>query len=325
MGRGSLVPLSRLEDLLGRDRRELRALAEDVRAHYTPFHLHDTWGLKKNDRHIDNPAPHLKAVQRDVARCVFSAWQAPYGMFGAVAGRSLLHNAQMHSGRRVLVTIDIEKCFPSISNVAVYDAIHRLVGVTETAKLLTRLTTVGFHLPQGAPTSTVLANMVMQPAFDELRARAGRIGVAVSSWVDDFAFSGARAPELIGQAYEVFSRLGLRVARQKVHVFRSHREALRLTKLVLNRRPSLGRERINKIRSAILAAAHADVADWDLRRLRGQIAFARSISRQQGAALKRLADQKLPTHGRPAPPPRRRFAKVPCDCRFGRGMVERAA
>ena len=234
----ALVTMRRLGDLVGVSRDELRALAAKGKLLYRPFHLDDTHSIKK-PRHIDNPAHELKVVQRLIARRVLSAWRAPHGMFGAVRGCTVRDNARVHAGSRLLVTIDIEQCFPSISDKLVFDAIKRLVVATDVAELLTRLTTANHHLPQGAPTSPVLANMVMLRAFEEISQRASRIGVRVSSWLDDFAFSGTRAREAIGFAYDAFGKLGLRISRKKTYILRGDRVAQELTGIVLNRRASL--------------------------------------------------------------------------------------
>lgn len=324
MAGDQLVSLSRLEGLLGRSRVELRALADEVERHYRPFHLHDTWGLKKSDRHIDDPDPELKVVQRAIKRLLHGIWRPPHGMFGAVAERSLLHNANVHAGRRVLVTVDIRRCFPSISNLVVCDALRRLVGASETAKLLTKLVTVNFHLPQGAPTSPILANIVLQPAFDALQAEGRRIGVLVSSWIDDFAFSGARARELVDLAYKEFGALGLTIARDKVKIFRSHREAMELTKLVLNRRPSGGRHRAHAV-AAIRVAAEPGATHWEVLRARGIVNFVKSINSRQGARLERFAARVLPPQGLPGARPPRRFVKVTCNCRDGRRIMAHTA
>lgn len=318
MDGSALVTMRRLEDLVGVSRDELRALAVRGNLHYRPFHLDDTHGIKK-PRHIDNPEHDLKRVQRLLARRVFSAWIPPPGMFGAVPGYTVRDNARFHAGDRLLVTIDIEQCFPSISDKLVFEAIRRLVMATDVAALLTRLTTANHHLPQGAPTSPVLANMVMLRAFEEISERASRIGVRVSSWLDDFAFSGTRAREAIGFAYDAFGKIGLLISRKKTYILRSEREAQKLTGIVLGRSASLGRKRIREFRRAIFAASAEDVTEYQLQRVRGQRAFAGMVNEHQAAALARRA-ASLPEHGRPGGRPPSRFALAPCTCKLGRGM-----
>ncbi len=321
MDGSALVTMNRLEDLVGVRRAELRALAVKGKLLYRPFHLDDTHGIKK-PRHIDNPEHELKRVQRLIARRVFSAWIPPHGMFGAVRGCTVRDNAQVHAGTRVLVTIDIERCFPSISDKLVFAAIKSLVVAKDVADLLTRLTTVNHHLPQGAPTSPVLANMVMLRAFEEIVGRASRIGVRVTSWLDDFAFSGARAREAIGFAYDAFGKLGLRISRKKTYIFRSDRVAQRVTGLVLNRTASLGRKRLREFRRAISEARIEHVTEYQLQRVRGQHAFAGMVNERQAAALARRA-AGLPEHGVPGGRPRSRFALARCTCGMGRGMERR--
>lgn len=321
----SLVSISRLEELLQRTRVDLRALSLSVEGHYRPFHLHDSWGQKRRDRHVDDPDPELKAVQRAIKRLLHGLWVPPYGMFGAVAKRSLLHNAKVHVGRQVLVTIDIERCFPSISNKLVYEALQRLVGCSATARLITKLVTLNFHLPQGAPTSPVLANIVLQPALEALQAHGRRIGVSVSCWIDDFAFSGARAPEMLEVAHRAFGALGLTIAKEKTRIMRSHKEALAVTGLVLNRRPSAGKLRLQTIASAIKAAGQPGVTQGELVRVRSMINFVKSISPTQGARLGRYAAKTMPKMGRPGPRPPKRFQPVACDCNDGRRLQRRVA
>lgn len=273
-------------------------------------------------RHIDNPVHELKVVQRAIGRRVLSRWVPPYGMFGAVPGRTLLDNARMHVGREVLVTVDVKDCFPSITNQLVYSALKCLVGAREVAELLTRLSTVNFHLPQGAPTSAMLANMVLAPAFTEMSSRARTIGVAVSSWIDDFAFSGARAPELIDVAYAALGKLGLRLGRQKVRIRRAREATLELTGLVVNRKTSLGRERIGEMRRAIFAARNDGVLEYELLRVRGQLSWAAQMNREQGRALARLAEPRLAANGFLVTRPK--AIVEPCTCALGRGMVRAA-
>lgn len=266
----------------------------------------------------------MKAVQRAIARRVLSLWTPPDGMLGGVRSCTVADNARIHQGCSVVVTVDISHYFPSIDNRLVYSAILRLVGCSKVAALLTRLTTVNYHLPHGAPTSSTLANMIMEPTFLEIRERAARIDVNVSSWLDDFTFSGVRARDAINVAYEAFGKIGLRINRKKTRIMTSARAAQKITGVVANEGPSLGRERMREFRAAIRAARVGEVTEFHLERIKGQRAFAGMLNPAQAASLERLA-VGLPEHGCPGgrPPARLRYGPCPMECEQGRGMPRR--
>ena len=65
-----------------------------------------------------------------------------------------------------------------------------LVSVSCPAEILVGLLTLQDRLPQGAPTSPAIADLVLRPVDEQVHAAAQRLGVRVTRYVDDFAFSG---------------------------------------------------------------------------------------------------------------------------------------
>jgi hypothetical protein len=86
------------------------------------------------------------------------------------------------------------------------------------AKLLTQLTTFDRHLPQGAATSPLLANLFIWMIDEPIRKLCEQMSVAYSTWIDDLAFSGQRARELIQPAISALADHGLRVKREKIKI-----------------------------------------------------------------------------------------------------------
>src|SRR6185436_20457188 len=71
-------------------------------------------------------------------------------------------NAFQHLGKHLVVRIDIQDFFSSITDRQIYSVwADKLGNSPPVASLLTTLTTYRRHLPQGAPTSTYLANLVL--------------------------------------------------------------------------------------------------------------------------------------------------------------------
>src|SRR6185312_3948551 len=93
----------------------------------------------------------------------------PPFVFGGVRGRSVRDAASVHVGSPCIVALDIANCFGSVTHSQVFDAFrHRVNCSTEVAGLLTRLTTLRRCLPQGAPTSPALANLVLLKVYNRV-------------------------------------------------------------------------------------------------------------------------------------------------------------
>ena len=115
------------------------------------------------------------------------------------------------------MNIDIRDFFPSVDHRQVAKMFHREFGCgRQTTWLLTRLTTVDGQLPQGAPTSTMVANILLAGAVDgPTTQRATGGDVEFTRFVDDITLSGARAGSLINETAKSASRIGLRTWRKR--------------------------------------------------------------------------------------------------------------
>jgi RNA-directed DNA polymerase len=215
---------NRLADLLKIPKEKLVSLSIDPGLKYSPFMLakpprpFQRIGPSK-PRPIDNPLQELRWVQKRIYKRILKPICFPEHVLGAVPKRSVMDNASRHLGSNLLVTLDIRQCFPSITNVHVYRVWADLLGCSPpVAKLLTELTTFGRHLPQGAATSPSLANLFIWMIDEPIRKTCEKLSVAYSTWIDDLAFSGERARELIQPAVLVLAAHGLRVKREKIKI-----------------------------------------------------------------------------------------------------------
>src|SRR5262249_34840877 len=78
-------------------------------------------------------------------------------------GRSILTHARPHVGRAVVVTLDLVDFFDATSALRIEKFFLYAGWNRAAAELLTRLTTDEGKLPQGAPTSPRLSNLVNRP------------------------------------------------------------------------------------------------------------------------------------------------------------------
>lgn len=289
--------MRKLEFALGLGRSSLREVANSIEEFYEPFDRKRRPEDKKW-RHIDNPRGPLKAIQKKIQLKILRKIVLPETVVGGVKGKSIADNARFHLGKELLVTLDIRNCFPSTRSDWVFGVFRQTLGCSEEiARLLTRLTTFQHRLPQGAPTSSMILNLVLLPVHQQLADLAEEMDLGFSCYVDDVAFSGREADRAIEPAISLIMKMGFRVHPGKVQCFpRSRRQAV--TGTVVNSKLSVGRGKVREIREAINDVANSlPIRDRDLRRIRGQIVQISSINSAQGSYLHRVAQKLLPDKG----------------------------
>ncbi|MFP4028462.1 MAG: reverse transcriptase family protein [Candidatus Brocadiia bacterium] len=172
-------------------------------------------------RIIHPPYPWLKETQYKLLDILKDAFlPAPKYMFGGIPGRSIKEYAQPHVGQRWLLALDIRSFFPSTSLARVENTLCRRGFTQDAASLVGRLTTHESCLPQGAPTSPLLANVAFLPADEEclyLCQRSGQENLNYGRYVDDIAVSGQLDLRSMCQAFvDRIESTGYTVAPEKV-------------------------------------------------------------------------------------------------------------
>ncbi len=154
------------------------------------FHYRHFTRPKKDggQREIAEPDTRLKEIQHEILACYLQAEQ-PYA--AAVAYRkkkSIAHHVWPHAGADLLITADIQDFFPSTCVGRIEDWWRERVDAG-LVRLLTLLTTYRGGLPQGAPTSPALSNLVNRDLDERLARRAGSAGAVYTRYCDDMVFS----------------------------------------------------------------------------------------------------------------------------------------
>ena len=154
--------------------------------HYRVFRI-----PKKNGkfRTIEAPEEMLKSLQRDILDNVLPQGVHPIAK-AFEPGTDIIGNAVCHTGKKTVLGMDLKDFFPSIKFRQVCECLREIGYSRQVAALLTGICTLDGHLPQGAPTSPHLANMVLYPFDMELAARCHLIGYDVTRYADDITISG---------------------------------------------------------------------------------------------------------------------------------------
>lgn len=153
-------------------------------------------------RRISAPKGNLKWIQLALKIWITSRYEPNDVAMGFVKERSIARNASKHCGKRYVFNVDLNNFFPSITFEMVR---NRLTAVPYSLdsfmasriaylcceKKITRSDKITpfYVLPQGAPTSPVLSNIVCEKLDERLLSLAQHYGLIYTRYADDITFS----------------------------------------------------------------------------------------------------------------------------------------
>jgi RNA-directed DNA polymerase len=295
------------------DVRGLERIVDDERLHHYRYaRLPRSSGPP---RVIEAPKPRLKALQRRALHEIIDWIPAHEAAHGFVPGRSAVSHAALHTGRRVVVRLDLEDFFAGVTAARVF-GIFRSAGYPEgVAHVLTALCTnvvpssesvAGHfrlprrlatpHLPQGAPTSPALANLAAFALDRRLTGLARDVGARYSRYADDLVLSSDRRLRTpVAMIGAIAADEGFRVNARKTRVMgRGSRQTV--TGVVVNARPNVPRAEYDELKAILHRASLRGPSGHDPARLLGRIAWVESLNPARGAKLRtRFAAIDWPT------------------------------
>ncbi len=238
-------------------------------------------------RRIHAPDPHLKALQRRILRRLLQRLPLHPCATGFRKGHSIASHAAFHAGKAVVVHMDVRDFFPTTHAKRV-DAYFRKIGWSkEAARLLVRLCTHEKALPQGAPTSPCLSNLLNYGLDARMAGLAAKHSGAYSRYADDLSFSFAEdTPQeyraVIRGAKNILRDYGYRHhTKKKLHIRRRHERQI-VTGLVVNEGVALPRETRRWLRAVEHRMMTQGEATLTPEQLAGWHALEAMISYQRG-------------------------------------------
>ena len=280
-------------------------------------------------RLIEAPKNRLKSVQRKILADILDQIPVHAAAHGFRRGHSVKSFAAPHVGKRVVLRIDLQDFFPTIS-VAQIEAIFRTVGYLDSvANLLAgiccnttpsdvwdemevpnfrrhnrnyRFLYARPHLPQGAPTSPALANLCAYRLDCRLSGLAATASAAYTRYADDLAFSGDHDFQRGVHRFHIHACAT--IAEEGFHVFHHKTRTMRrgsrqrLAGVVVNDRLNIARADFDRLK-AILAncirngpVSQNRASHPDFRgHLLGQISYVGMLNPQRGQKLRHLLEQ----------------------------------
>ena len=253
----------------------------------------------KGWRELLEPNPELKEKQRHILTWLMAHQlrPSPYA-HGFVKDRSIVTNAAFHVGKKVIVRIDIHNFFPSITKRQIVAALIKEGILPKDAEEIAELCTVCDHLPQGAPTSPFLSNIVFKETDYRLAGLshkwkpARRKPVTYSRYADDLVFSSnfERLNLIIHPVKAILKDAGFEMNPEKTLVLRfSNRQTV--TGIVVNSKPNILRFERRILRAKLYnikkAFLNGEKPQYDSSSIAGTIAYYHSINPLVGERFKR--------------------------------------
>lgn len=250
-----------------------------------PMRYYRVFKIKKGKktRIIQAPKVALKLLQKWFAEHAANAVELPGSVYGFVPRRSgVKEAAAKHCPATWVYSLDIRDFFPSITEEQVRTALVQAGYGDQSAWFWARLMTLNGRLPQGSPASPVISNWVFRPTDQALIKLSDALGVRYTRYADDLVFSGTEAPppELQEQVRAIVTGQGWVLAEGKEH-FALLPARLKVHGLLVHRgRPRLTKGYRNRIRAYTHLMAAGKIAEKDLHKVQGHLAYADFIDRE---------------------------------------------
>lgn len=245
-----IFTLGHLAFLSGSDYEFLRSVASRTyERSYRTFHIRKrpSHSGERRYRTIAVPCRSLMQVQRWITQAVLAKVQPHFASVGFSKGNKLKVAAQAHAGCRWLIKMDILNFFESISEISVY-RVFRSLGYQplvsfEMARICTRIGGASKlhntnrwqvraripaseirsydnrkmgHLPQGAPTSPMLANLAVREFDTRIAIIAAKHKLTYTRYADDITLSSKAknfdrelCGTIVGEVFSTMGELGL--------------------------------------------------------------------------------------------------------------------
>lgn len=284
--------------LLGVSPGYLRVVLRDARR-YSVFHIPKKKG---GTREIAAPTKPILALQQKLLRFFERMYAGRYSAHGFIKNKSIKTNAQRHVKARIVLNLDLLDFFPSIN-------FGRIRGIlrskpyrlgAEASRIIADLCCRNRTLPQGAPTSPILSNMICAKLDSELKALAKKYHCVYTRYADDLTFStpASTLPAAIAHLpteadnqlrlgddlLQIIRLNGFSINHNKVRL-RTRHQRQEVTGLTVNKFPNVQRRFVRQVRSMLhawqkfgyYAAEREFIAKFDRRSRKRPLSFKRVL------------------------------------------------
>jgi RNA-directed DNA polymerase len=290
--------------------------------HYKRFYIPKKTGGK---RLISTPMPRLKQAQHWILEHMLNKVATHDAAHGFVKKRSIVSNALPHVKAEVVVNIDMKDFFPTITYPRI-KGVFRSFGYSEQiATILALICTEADcdqieldgqtyyaagterFLPQGAPTSPALTNIICRKLDSRLKGITTKLGFNYTRYADDLTFSASgeavtRLKTLMGFIKKIVKEEKLVIHPDKIRILRKGARK-EVTGIVVNDRPTVNAKELDRFRALLFqiekdgpAGKHWNNSPNLLASIKGFANFVAMVDPAKGKPLVERVSKILVTH-----------------------------
>jgi retron-type reverse transcriptase len=334
LGLPNFVTVEDLAEKMNVTVNKLRFLAFSRRtsevSHYIHFNLpKKTGGL----RLISAPMPDLKAAQHWILERILQQITVHEASNGFLSEKNIVSNARPHVGAQIVVNFDLENFFPSISyprvkgmfrSLGYSDAISTILALICTAPDVEEVSIDGKnyfvavgerHLPQGAPTSPAISNIISRGMDKGLTTVAKAFDYVYTRYADDLTFSTKEKINwddkieretfkmLLNNIRFVVEKQGFAINEDKTRILRRGRQQ-EVTGIVVNDKISIDRKTLRKFRACLHQVENEGIEGkhWGnspdlIASLQGYANFVFMVDKEKGVVFQQQVKRIIEKHG----------------------------
>jgi hypothetical protein len=223
-----------------------------------------------SERIIHAPISNIKIIQKKLLYILNLVFEPHNDAYGFIKNRSILDNAVNHTNKRFILNIDLLNYFPNINFGRVYGYYIKHFGfnkgvATILAKIVCIEDGVNSYLPQGAPTSPILSNMISMKLDNELSNFCQKHYAKYTRYADDITISSDESvfPFIIAsrdhfgdvwlhsRISNIIERNGFLINYKKIRL-RNYLQRQEVTGLIVNtKKPNVRRIYIRNLKSVL--------------------------------------------------------------------------
>lgn len=211
--------------------KKLYSMSTNIEKNYQTFEIKKKSGKL---RKIYSPNYYLKNVQRAILNNVLYDRSASNYATAYCKGKNVRNNALPHLNKNIILKLDIKNFFDNLSFTNVYQIYNSYGFSNSICGLLSYLCTYNDYLPQGAPTSSYLSNLILRDFDYKVGSWCRKRNITYTRYSDDMTFSMDEFNrEIIRYIRKCLYKYGLGLNNEKICVINNSNKQ-KITGIVVN-------------------------------------------------------------------------------------------